>query len=84
MTLPTIHRNGTHAGDLLEGVLDAKLAINDAIAKLREAMPNGRDYYPQGNDAINQALREHAAREQRLSDVIAELDQIAEHIARHT
>jgi hypothetical protein len=43
--------------------------------------PNGRDYYPAGDQAFPQAIKEHYDRIEKLHAVKAEIDQIAEHIA---
>jgi len=43
--------------------------------------PHGRDYYPQGADAINRAMDEHASRlKTALADVRRELEEILSHI----
>jgi hypothetical protein len=47
-----------------------------AIDKLSEAGPNGRDYYPQGDDAFREAQKEHASRLQRLQSVYKELEDL--------
>ena len=83
MTLPTIHRNGTDANDLLQGLLKALNALREAEAKIRAAAPHGRDYYPQGPGATAQATDEHIDRLERLESIRHELDQIAAHVAAH-
>jgi len=82
MTFPTIHRNGTYASDLLKGLLAAMNALREAERKITDAAPNGRDYYPQGDAAINHAIEEHCDRLTRLEAIRHELDQIAEHVAK--
>jgi hypothetical protein len=78
MMIPTIHLNGTAAQDLISQLCDAMAAIRDAEAALVRCSPNGRDYYPQGPDAINKAVREHNARIEKLNAVGAELVAITE------
>lgn len=78
MRKPTVHLNGTSKQALLDGYCDAIEALHEAGRKLAAAAPNGRDYYVQVGFAINEAQREHAARMQKLRDVIAELEEIAE------
>jgi hypothetical protein len=73
MRLPTIHINGTSAKDLTEGYLTAYRAVGDAIDAVAKAGPNGRDYYPQGGEAIQEACNEHRARLVKLSEVQNEL-----------
>ena len=62
MILPTIHLNGTSREELREQVRCAHEAANDLRQALMEMTPNGRDYYPQGKDAIHVAVLEHTAR----------------------
>lgn len=81
ITFPTIHLNGTSADDLLEQQCNAMSAIRDAITAVSNAGPNGRDYYPQGLQALQQATEQFRARLQKLQDVLTEIEQIAEHIA---
>ena len=57
MVLPIVHLNGTSRDDLVEqrlAIVDALRLVANAIA---DGWPNDRDYYPQGQDAI-QAARE--------------------------
>jgi hypothetical protein len=53
LAVPTIHLNGTSRESLMEDLLGAYHALTEAIAALGRACPNGRDYYPQGNDALS-------------------------------
>ena len=77
MTIPTIHPNGTAKDDLLEGLKIAYRAVFDAKQALRNTAPNGRDYYPQGNDTLKKAQEEHYSRIDRLQSVAQELVDIA-------
>ena len=81
MILPTIHLNGTHPRDLLQDVLDALTAIREAIRALDKTAPNGRDYYPQGGDALGLAFGEYLLRRDSLCNVLKELEQIAEYLS---
>lgn len=76
MVLPTIHLNGTSRERLLEPLNTAYDAINEAYTALKQCAPNGRDYYPQGQGAMDNAVKEHMARLQRLDDVSKELEAI--------
>lgn len=69
--LPTIHGNGTSA----QALLDQATGVMDAAA------PNGRDYYPQSDAAINRAGLEHAARCQQITALLLEYEALAEHCA---
>ena len=77
MTTPTIHGNGTSAQDLADGYAAAYSAIGAAIEAVAKTGPNGRDYYPQGPDAIHRATMEHRARQTALSNVAEELMELA-------
>ena len=55
MTLPTIHLNGTDPKTLLGDAINAMDALRTAIEALDKTAPNGRDYYPQGSDALGLA-----------------------------
>ena len=79
MTKPTIHLNGTAASDLAQGYVAARAAVQDAITAVCKACPNGRDYYPQGQTAIQAAQDEHWARLAMLKAVAAELESLAIH-----
>lgn len=62
MKFPTIHLNGTGGEALMSDLIETNNALRAAIAALEKMAPNGRDYYPQGNDAISEASKEHRAR----------------------
>ena len=74
LTLPTIHLNGTSAEALMEGYQKAYEAVSDSILVVARAYPNGRDYYPQGNEALPAALLEHDRRLMLLNVVAKELE----------
>jgi hypothetical protein len=78
---PTIHMNGTSSRELLDQLCKAMLAISKAQEALSNAAPNGRDYYPQGGEALRMALDQHCARVRKLAEVRKELKAIADHIA---
>ncbi len=77
MRTPTININGTSSKELLDGFRKAHRAVSDAMNALNEAAPNGRDYYPQGPDALREAQQEHRARLEKLQSVKTELQEIA-------
>lgn len=81
MMKPTIHLNGTSKAALLEDWEKAHEALNLALRLLCQAAPNGRDYYPQGPDAIHKAQIEHTERVHRVNSVIKELEELSESIA---
>ena len=73
MMVPTVHMNGTAASVLMEEAEEAVHRISHAIDAVRQMTVNGRDYYPQGIDALGQATREHEARLNALREVQREL-----------
>ena len=83
MTKPTIHMNGTSAKDLLEQYRTAMEALSAAGDALAKCGPNGRDYYPQGPDAIGTAMDEHRSRRLRLEAIYDEITELAIHCSDH-
>lgn len=79
MMLPTIHMNGTGKADLVEQAYNVFEAANALIDKLAKACPNGRDYYPQGGDAIGKAREEHFARFAAVRKIMEEMEAIMLH-----
>ncbi len=79
MILPTIHRNGSSKDDLFDGYMTALAAMQTAIDAVIQTAPHGRDYYPQGDDALRQAMVEHRERLLRLGAVADELNALAVH-----
>ena len=78
---PSIHTNGTSANDLYCLYSDAVYAVEDAIKVIGNSAPNGRDYYPQGPAALDQAVKEQDARIARLNEVLGELRELQAHCA---
>lgn len=76
LTVPTIHINGTAKKDLVEPLLAAHRALIEAREAVHKTVPNGRDYYPQGDDAIRTALREHQDRVNRLYAIEQEIESL--------
>jgi hypothetical protein len=55
-------------------------AVGDAVRTLsNESYPNARDYYPQGHEAWQSALKEHTDRRNKLESVYNELMELTEH-----
>lgn len=80
MTLPTVHLNGTHPDELLNGFVEAYRALGEAGDALAKAGPNGRDYYPQGHEAVTAAMEEHRVRLFTLQHIREEMLTLAEHV----
>jgi hypothetical protein len=77
VTVPTIHLNGTSKQSLIDALCEASNKLNDAYEAMKQTAPNGRDYYPQGPDALRAATDEHMDRLRRLDAVKTEIDQLA-------
>jgi len=76
MQLSTIHLNGTSKEALVKALCDASEALEAAYQSLKQTTPNGRDYYPQGNQALKVALDEHDSRLRRVDSVKKEIDEL--------
>lgn len=74
MQLPVIHMNGTSRDSLVEDLCKVSHVLNDAYEAMKQACPNGRDYYPLGPGAIRQAESEHLDRLRRVDAVKSEID----------
>lgn len=82
MAVPTIHLNGTNPDRLIDDLCTASNALDAAYQALKVTSPNGRDYYLQGADALNEAEREHRSRLSRVDQVKNEIDELALAICR--
>lgn len=76
LTLPTLHSNGTSKERLIDALCDARNALDAAYKALKLTAPNGRDYYPQGPDALIAAVADHSRRMIMVDTVIRELDDL--------
>ena len=74
--IPTVHLNGTSGQDLLREYQTAYRAVKFAIDSLCETTCNGRDYYPQGNEAYTQAYAERQTALCKLRDVQSYLEEV--------
>ena len=81
MIIPRVHWNGTSRDELLKQLADARQAIDEALNKMALATPHGRDYYVISDQAITEARQDHLARISKLSEVLDELNQIADGIS---
>lgn len=78
MMIPTVHLNGTSKEALVEQLCNVSNALEAVFQALRQATPNGRDYYPQGNTALEEALKEHFVRQNKVDALKKEIDALAE------
>ena len=84
MITPCVHLNGTSASALCDQLNEVYLALETAAEKLREAAPNGRDYYPLGPDALTAAVEQHRRRMGVIRGLQDELSQSIEAIQAQT
>lgn len=74
IVLPVAHINGTNRDALIEQLCAVYSALGDALDTLRQAAPNGRDYYPAGAVLMEAAQRQHDRRARMLADLRDELE----------
>lgn len=80
MVKPVIHINGTSAAALLEELSNAYNALSNALEALAAASPNGRDYYPLGNEAFFKAQDQHRLRIAAIQGIMLDLEELSMHI----
>jgi hypothetical protein len=78
LIFPVTNLHGSSREDLSEQILRARDAVRAVGRALAEASPNGRDYYPQGDDALRKAIAEHGACEKALAALSDELFALAD------
>lgn len=74
--LPTIHDNGTSKERLVAALCNVSEKLDEVFAALKQTAPNGRDYYPQGPEAMEKARQEHDDRCRRLDAFKKEIDDL--------
>lgn len=74
--IPTIHMNGTGGKTLLAEYSAAAKAVQDAIKILGQATLNGRDFYPQGPHAFEDARDQRIEMDKSLESVLEALQAI--------
>ena len=79
MIRPTIHMNGTAPETLRDEYLAVAHSIRDAVKKAEGMDFNGRDYYPQGDAAWQQAKEEHHKRINDLNVIWLQFEELAGH-----
>lgn len=81
MKVPTVHMNGTSRDELVEQLCKVSRQFNNLMAALLDAAPNGRDYYPQGDNALRDAQEERRADLKALDAMAKRYEALAETIA---
>lgn len=72
IVLPVVHLNGTSRLSLIEEQQEVLYSLQDVVAKLKNAAPNMRDYYPVPG-RWQEALEQHKRRLTTITDLIAEV-----------
>jgi hypothetical protein len=73
MVVPIVHLNGTGKEELLRQRAGLWDALSQVEAKLRQAVPNGRDFYPEPGRYEN-ALAQHTRRLETIGKLLAEVE----------
>jgi hypothetical protein len=82
MSIPTVHLNGTSRDSLVKqrvNIIDALVGVEKAIS---QAWPHGRDFYPQGPDALSAAQQVWHERANIVGDLRYEITKEALRIDR--
>lgn len=82
MIIPTVHMNGDRAQTLIESHEEFHYALTQSLAKLPEV--NGRNYYPQGAGAFDEAVEQRQRWITAIDKVQAELMEIMQGIIDQT
>jgi hypothetical protein len=75
-TIPTLHLNGTGATTLRDEYAAAYDALNKAIEAFASTTCNGRDFYPQGPGAYDQARDERTEAFTKLREAQSYIGQV--------
>lgn len=81
MILATIHLNGTSVEVLYEQQIAVSHACRALLRALENAAPNGRDYYPQGDEAFRAAAEQHLQKVRSVEALLADTYTVLEHLA---
>jgi hypothetical protein len=68
---------------LIRQTTDAVNALRKAMKALEKAAPNGRDYYLQGDEAVQQATKEHNLRMSSVAEILEEMRELQMHVYDH-
>lgn len=78
--IPLVHLNGTSGNELLEQNNKVIDAVRSLLEALKNAAPNGRDYYIKNIESFRCAQSEHRDRVERINSVLVELEKIKDGI----
>lgn len=81
LVIPIVHLNGTSRESLIDNLSEVYNALEDVRGKLKQAAPNGRDYYPDPGRmdlAVAQHRRRLSAIDALQNEIEAEMEAISE------
>jgi hypothetical protein len=81
--VPIIHLNGTSPDRLCEALSDVYYSASQLMEVLKQAAPNGRDYYPMPG-LFDKACEQHRARMQSVTDLQTSIEKEIEGIMEQT
>lgn len=70
---PCVHFNGTPKSRLIENLCEVRQKLNETYEALKQAGPNGRDYYPVPG-LMDKAIEQHRQRQLALDSLLASID----------
>lgn len=82
LVAPHIHLNGTSADELKSQLEAVYVALGEAYAALKQSVPNGRDYYPLGDVAMQVARDQHFRRLEVVQSLRDEMEMVCDMIDR--
>lgn len=86
MIYPNVNLNGTSKQSLVDEYADVVAVAESMIARMYAAMPNARDYTPQGSpEALKNhriAVEQMIARIQSVRAIISDMESLIEHVMR--
>lgn len=82
MKQPTIHINGTSANALFEEVLEILHSTRESKQLVERMTVHGRDFYPQGEGAIMDAIDAKIALLTKYDVIIKELTEYGEYLSK--
>lgn len=78
LVAPVSNLHGTPSAELSSAMLGARSSVRRLLATVIAAAPNGRDYYPQGDNALRLAIKEFESGCDALSAIADDIFRLAE------
>lgn len=74
---PIVHRNGTSKSELLQQQVEIMNNLRSLMKAMRDATPNGRDYYVLSADAVIEARDAFNERYNVINKIFTDFEEIA-------